>query len=95
MRFPTFEQNYAGLSWGGGDYGLVTVIDNFYNFNNGNFLFDTVVVQRNDNSVLDQSTTTNEYFEVIYYFAKSIGIVRKEITETNEIWNLVEYNVIQ
>jgi hypothetical protein len=95
LRFPTFEQNYAGLSWGGGDYGLVTVIDNFYNFNNGNFLFDTVVVQRNDNSVLDQSTTTNEYFEVIYYFAKSIGIVRKEITETNEIWNLVEYNVIQ
>jgi hypothetical protein len=95
LTFPTFQGNHVGLAWGGGDYGLITVVDHVHHFSNGFSLYDTVVVERCDNSVLDQSASTVEYFEVLYFYAKSVGIVRKEISDSNQIRNLVECNIVQ
>jgi hypothetical protein len=89
--------SYAYLLWGGGDGGIVEVIDTLSQLRIGSSIFYDVVLERNTNSVLDQnpSTFTNEYYQVKYYYARSYGIIRKEILETGEVWNLIEYEIIQ
>lgn len=43
----------------------------------------------NFNSNCDDEQNTN------YYIAKNIGIVRREQLDSNRIWNLIRYNIIQ
>ena len=97
LTFPTFVGSYSYLGSGDGDYGKVEVVDFLSQLPIGSSMFYDVVVELNTNSVLDQnpSTFTNEYYQVKYYFAKGFGIIRKEIIETNEIWNLIDYQIIQ
>lgn len=95
FRFPTFEGNYAYSGWGGGDYGKITVQSYYDSLVIEDQIFHSVTTQHVDNSVLDQSPIDPDYYETTYFFAKSIGIVKKEIAETNETWNLVEYNIQQ
>ncbi len=95
LTFPTYVGSYSYLGWAGGDYGKVEVVDYAGYYQIGNFLFTDVVIQLNTNSVLDQAISGSQYYESRIYFAKSIGIIRKEITETNEIWNLIEYRIEQ
>jgi hypothetical protein len=97
LTFPTFVGSYAYLGSGDGDYGKVEVVDFLSQLPISSSMFYDVVVELNTNSVLDQnpSTFTNEYYQVKYYFAKGFGIIRKEIIETNEIWNLIDYQILQ
>jgi hypothetical protein len=94
FRFPNFVGNYTYISVGL-EEGLIEVIELFDTYCLANECFENVVKSNNSLSVLDQAPTTNEYYSVTYYFSKSIGIIRKEIQQTSEIWNLIEYQITQ
>ncbi|MFM9984464.1 MAG: hypothetical protein ACKVOK_04480 [Flavobacteriales bacterium] len=97
LTFPTFIGSYSGIGFGGGDYGIVKVTNYFLEYSIGDLNFYDVVEESNDNSVLDQQIGigSTEYYKVKYFFAAHIGIVRKEISETSQVWNLIEYNIEQ
>ena len=95
LAFPTFIGSYSGISFGGGEYGKVEVINYFEEMQVGENIFTNVVVENNENSVLDQQYASSDYNQVKYYFSRAVGIIRKEIEENSEIWNLVEYNIVQ
>ena len=38
---------------------------------------------------------TTEGGETTFYIAKNIGIIRKEITHSNKVWNLIRYKIVQ
>jgi hypothetical protein len=95
LTFPTFVESYSYLGFGGGDYGMVKVTNFYSEIQFGDNVFYSVVEEINDNSVLDQQPDNYNYYQVKYFFCRSIGIIRKEISETSQIWNLVEYNIEQ
>ena len=55
----------------------------------GALQFDETAVFKADESPSENYTTT------YYYIAKNIGIVRKEIPSQSEVWNLVNYHIVQ
>jgi hypothetical protein len=97
FTFPTYVGSYSYILGGGGEGGKVDVVDNFSELRIGSNIFNNVVVELNTNSVLDQNPSffSYEYYQVKYYFAKGFGIIRKEIAETSEVWNLIDYEIIQ
>lgn len=94
FRFPNFEGNYSYLTAAldTGFLEVVSVLDSWCHSDN---CYDDVVISENSLSVLDQSTINDDYYSVKYYFSKSVGIIRKEIADVNEIWNLVDFNIVQ
>lgn len=38
---------------------------------------------------------TTEGGETLFYIAKNIGIIRKEVKKTNRVWNLIRYKIVQ
>ncbi len=79
LTFPTFVGSYSGISFGGGDNGKVEVVDYMEELQVGATTFLDVVEENNENSVLDQQTSSSNYYQVNYYFSRSVGIIRKEI----------------
>jgi hypothetical protein len=73
-----------------GHVGQYVLFDTIYStYKLGNFEF-TNVVRANDNfNYFYLGTPT------LIYSAKNIGIIRKEFPEYNQIWNLVDYQIVQ
>ena len=95
LTFPTYVGSYAYIV-NVDVIDKVEVVDYKGTFCLSEQCFDDVVVERNGESVLDQEAASNgDYYQVKYYVAKHFGIIRKEITETNEVWNLIDYQIIQ
>lgn len=91
LTFPTFTGSYAyQLTFDG----KVEVEGYYSSFSVQGLEFQNVVVQRNDDCVMEQGPGVYDYYRTRIFFAKSIGIIRKEISESNRIWNLVEYNIV-
>ncbi|MBI1835959.1 MAG: hypothetical protein HYR91_01710 [Flavobacteriia bacterium] len=57
-----------------------TYHNNFYNFNK------TIVIHEN-NTVIEGKQPTN------HYFSKGVGLIRKELIDSNQVWNLVNYHI--
>lgn len=94
LTFPTFIGSYSGI-YGGNQYGVVEVVGFQESYQIGSIIFFEVVIEMNDNSVLNQSPTDPDWYASKYFFAKSVGLIRKEIQESNEVWNLIEFNIVQ
>gem|GEM_PF-1444406 len=88
VRFPLFVGN-EGPVFGSGDYGVVNWFESFAVQTSS---YSNVIEYLDDNSVVDQSDTNSEWYAVKYFYSNSMGAIKKEIIETNEIWNLVEHN---
>jgi hypothetical protein len=54
----------------------------------GNTFSDVVKVGENH-------TVIEEYQGTIHYFASGVGLIRKELADSNQVWNLVSYSVTQ
>lgn len=52
-------------------------------------LFTNVQKWLNMHSIIDYEQNT------FYYIAKNIGIVRREQLDSNRVWNLIRYNIVQ
>lgn len=88
--FPLKEGNYLGLSWGGGDYGYVTTT--IYPI-----LIITTDLQEYSNCAefTIDNAVQHGWTKVRLYLKANIGIVRKDLTEMNEKWNLIDYVIVQ
>lgn len=95
LTFPTYVGSYAYIV-NVDVIDKVEVVDYKGTFCLSEQCFEDVVVECNGESVLDQEAASNgDYYQVKYFVAKHFGIIRKEITETNEIWNLIDYQIVQ
>jgi len=90
--YPLIEGNYNnihGFPDGQGTAGTTTTIDVDEQFLIGTDTIDDVVKW---NVTTDQSM---EGWPSVYQIAKHLGIVQREHPHTNEIWMLVDYQIIQ
>jgi hypothetical protein len=53
------------------------------------FTFNNVQKFYTSKNIIEKGNNTN------YYLAPNIGIVRKELLDSNQVWNLVRYKIIQ
>ncbi len=67
---------------------VVKILDIKESFNNGfkNFGF-TIKLNESCSYHYDQQS-------VNLYYSKGVGIVRKELVDSNQVWNLVKYNIV-
>ncbi len=53
------------------------------------------IVYHNTVKFYDTKNTTENRSRTNFYMSKNIGITRKEILDSNKVWNLVRYHIIQ
>ena len=63
-------------------------------------VFDSYMVNANNfmnvAQINESRDITNEYFQATnYYIGKNIGIVQEELLDSNIVWKLINYNIIQ
>jgi hypothetical protein len=79
-----------GYAISNGPVGQFVIFDTIYSkYRPGDLQFNNVV-RANDNMNLAFNWTPT-----LIYSAKNIGIVRKEFPAFNQIWNLVDYHIVQ
>jgi hypothetical protein len=54
-----------------------------------NDIFSNVVQIHHAKDITEHDQETN------FYFAKNIGIVKKELLDSNQVWNLIRYYIVQ
>ncbi|GAB5417879.1 MAG: hypothetical protein Crog4KO_23730 [Crocinitomicaceae bacterium] len=52
-----------------------------------NFVFDRTIQIRESNTYIEGMQPTN------HFFSENVGLVRKELLDSNQIWNLVDYHI--
>jgi len=80
-----------------GDYGytwnnsgsITSVEANLDSLGIGNLMFYNVPVMKETINITEESQPTK------FYFSEHIGIIKKELIDSNQIWNLIRYNIIQ
>ena len=83
--YPPILTNYTGS----GLSGTTTVTQ---------ILSDYPIVPKELNQVAVFHTENNaseDFQETFFYVSKHVGIIRKELISDGEVWNLIEYSVIQ
>jgi hypothetical protein len=65
------------------NYIIVNQIDN--SFVNEGFIFDRTIKMNELNTQMEDFQETN------HYFSENVGLVRKELLDSNKVWNLVNY----
>ncbi|MBS1636220.1 MAG: hypothetical protein JST26_09910 [Bacteroidetes bacterium] len=69
------------------DYTEYVYLYNIYSENGLNF--SSVEKWYNSKSIIDDKQNTN------YYIARNIGIIRREQADSNHVWKLVRYHIVQ
>ncbi len=87
--FPLKEGNYLGMSWGGGDFGYISITNYHFTVSTESHQFPECVEFTIDHAV------QHNWTKVRLSLSMNIGIVRKEQIEMNETWNLIEYQIVQ
>lgn len=65
----------------------ITVSDVYQEYQLSGFVFPTTVKIHENNTFIENNEETN------HYFSKGIGLVRKELLGSNQVWNLVSYYI--
>lgn len=53
----------------------------------GNLQFAKTIKLYEDHTLIEHNSPTN------HYFSKGVGLVRKELIDSNQVWNLVSYHI--
>ena len=61
----------------------------FYTYEIAEFQFKEVIKIREDHTLIEESQPT------IHYYAGNVGLIRKELIDSNQVWNLISYSVSQ
>jgi hypothetical protein len=65
----------------------ITVSNLFDNYNCGLSTFNKVVQISELNTLMEGKQPTN------HFFAQGVGLIRKELIDSNQVWNLVSYHI--
>ena len=88
-----FSQYFKGASYTVNNYyfpnSQLTFTEIYDNYSLGSLSFEKTLKVHIDQSALEHNSPVNEFF------VKGVGLVRKEIIDSNQIWNLVDYHVTQ
>lgn len=49
--------------------------------------FEDVVLMAEDHTVVENSQPTK------HYYAKGVGLIKKELIDSNQVWNLIDYHI--
>ncbi|HRH01717.1 MAG TPA: hypothetical protein PLI68_10970 [Bacteroidia bacterium] len=63
-----------------------------------NYFEDKIIKGRNFQSVAkfgDKDNATEFRNSTLFYVAKNVGIIRKEIIDSNQVWNLIRFKIVQ
>lgn len=93
------EGNYFVFNYSLENYFYSTNI----NFPNNKVTFESISMQLSQGNVVwDKVVKTHELCELQennqatnHYYKKNIGLVRKELMDSNQVWNLVNYHIVQ
>ena len=66
----------------------ITVKEIYDTFDLGALHFDTRTIK-----IFEDYTLTEHHSPTNHYFTKGIGLIRKEILDSNQVWNLVDYHI--
>ncbi|HYG14440.1 MAG TPA: hypothetical protein VEC12_01725 [Bacteroidia bacterium] len=92
LLYLPFQKNYWGYAYLTSEKSIVKMADRIPDLSIGNNSFNDVLIVNTTHSLFYSFAETN------FFIAKNIGIVRKEIFETNgnkQIWNIISYNIHQ
>lgn len=80
-----------------GDYGytwnntgsITSVENNLDSLELGNQIYYSVPILMETFNITEESQPTR------FYFSENIGIIKKELLDSNQVWNLIRYNIVQ
>ena len=58
-------------------------------FQNTYFSFGQTYIISEEHTAIENKQPTN------HFYSKNIGLVKKELIDSNEVWNLIDYNIVQ
>ena len=61
----------------------------YENYSSGSLSFLRTLKVHTEHSSVENNSPTN------HYYVKGVGLIRKEILDSNQVWNLVDYSVTQ
>jgi hypothetical protein len=86
-----FIQNREGDSVGVSNYPIpnnrLHVKDILMTYSLGNLQFAKTIQVFEDHTLIEHNSPTN------HYFSKGVGLIRKELIDSNQVWNLVSYHI--
>jgi len=62
---------------------------------NGMIYYDIFKIEYFYGKVYYQGPLPSVPYEIHYYFAKNIGLIKRDIIDYNQVWELVKFNVVQ
>ena len=86
------EKGKSGYTDGGQPhgYGNVLMVDKLeVNFTMDTMFFENVVVMTEEHTASEHSQPT------IKHYAENVGLIKKELLDSNQVWNLVDYNIVK
>ena len=66
---------------------LVIISETYFSYNLNPLNFERTIKVHEDNSLQENYQETN------HYFSENVGLVRKELLDSNKIWNLIDYHI--
>ena len=85
-----YEKEDSVGNWGGVNAVSYLWIENVYellNLNNHEYSKVLKIIETHNVSENSQPT--------IHYYAKDLGLIKKELLDSNQVWNLIRYNIIK
>ena len=85
-KFYDGAWSYSG--WASG-YSKVSIVSHWNSIILNSILYNSVVEFNDNKNITENDNQTN------LFFARNIGIIRKELLDSNETWNLIRFNIVQ
>jgi hypothetical protein len=67
----------------------ITLINQLDSYSYGSFNFDNIQVIHENSSIIESNQETK------HFFVQNVGLIRKELIDSNQVWNLVNYHIEQ
>lgn len=69
--------------------GELKIIDKKFKFELKDIEYENVLVIKESKNKVENKQSTK------HYYAEHVGLIRKELIDSNEVWNLIRYNIVQ
>ena len=76
---------------GGGGYGSGT----YYSQLKVNMIYKNYKSYENVIKMSDKYNIAEHSQSTIHFYADGVGLIRKELLDSNQVWNLIRYNIVK